>query len=141
MSELVPLSGHYLVPAQAIESTIVRALPGHLNYEGQVVVALTSNAFWMVAPDREHVMIPFLNLRSARPDHFPGIVYEEYVDGVLTLVAPNDTAGVTVEYQGVGNFIYRLSFLTFYPNKALEWARKIEATVQAFSLRRYTGRN
>ncbi len=137
MSNLILLRGNFLAPKGAIATAVVQSLPGVFEYEGQVVIAVTDNAFWMVAPNEEHLMIPYRNIRSVRPDQFPGIVYREYVDGVETLVAPNDTAGVTVEFKEYAEFYRRLSFLTFYPNKAHEWARTIENAVSNFNRRKF----
>ncbi len=133
MSQLIPFIGSLLMPSDAHDVTRAVAVPGVFQHSGSIAVALTENAVHLVAPTREHILIPFGNVRRVRPENFPGIAYFDYVDGVQTVVAPNDTAGVTIEYQTVGNFIHQVSFLLHFPNKAHEWARKIQQAVDQFN--------
>jgi hypothetical protein len=138
MTNLIPYKGNLYQPQDAIEVTQAIAIPGSFErYSGHIAVAITTNALWLVAPSREEIMVPFPNIRRVRAQNFPGIAYHDYVDGVETLVAPNDTAGVTVEFQTVGNFIHEVSFLTHFSNKAHEWARKIQQAVDGYNRRLY----
>lgn len=134
---LVPYKS-YLAPKNATHVRIHPVIPTSMGYQGKVAVAITQEAFYIVTPHGNVEQVPFVSIKDVKTENFPGFVYPDDVDGIPTLVAPNDTTGVTIEYHpsGGGNLTHRISFLTGLPNIAHQWVRLITQAINEYNLRR-----
>lgn len=131
MSNLVRYEQSFLVPKDRITASLVYMLtPNEINYVGNAALALTDSVLWVATPGRSYDLVPLQNIREA-PEikEFRGFSYPDDNYGKRMYITPQNAWGVVIKYQGLGNFTYSLSFVTFfYPNAAL-WQGKIQYAI------------
>jgi len=127
-ASLVPYKSS-LAPADATYKEIYVIVPNGVPFEGHITIALTKDAVWVVSPKGQYEEIPLKHIEDVKLNQFQGFTYKHPQTG--DVIAPNDTAGVTIEYRTFGTTKSRVSILTRFPNAAHQLIRLITEAKEA----------
>jgi hypothetical protein len=142
MTALVPYQSQFMIPQDAASVSLVYVIqPNELHYEGMLAIALTPNALWLCTSDRNHDIIHLQSVRDTEVKDFRGYTFNSYIGGKLVYVNPRDAWGVVIKHQGIGEFRYSLSFLTFFQAGAIQWQNKIQQAIASYDKNLYLGGN
>ena len=109
---------------------LVDSLPGsELQYRGVLALVVASDRVVCLTPEGQSLLtIYFESIQRVREIEFKGLIIER--NGVL--VAPNETFGVEIIYNGGGSFERNVRLLTRSANNAREQVETISQSVTRY---------